>query len=229
MQKVLIIEDDSVVSLSLKVQLEQKGYEVLQVFNGAAVIRKVINFNPDVILLDIGLPDKSGYEICKELREFYCGGIIFITGHETAEAEITSLGLGADDFVAKSSPFEVLYLRMARLGFRPRVNQQQQFNVNGIEFKASVADCMYNELPIGLTQEEFELFYFIAVNRGEVVSRQRILKVLKGAEYNGIDRSIDIKVARIRAKLKQAGLSKNMIQSIRSKGYQLVVSAPTLN
>ena len=221
MQKVLIIEDDSVVSLTLKAQLEQKGFEVTQVFNGSAAIRKVISIHPDVILLDIGLPDKNGYDICKELRQFYDGGIIFLTAHESVEAEVTSFGLGADDFVTKSAPFEVLYQRIRRLGVRPKqldVNQSLVFD--DLEFIPSKADCFYRDEALNLTQEEYELFYFIATNSGKVVSRQLILKVLKGADYNGVDRSIDIKIARIRAKLKQHGLPANLIRSIRSKGYQ---------
>ena len=223
MQKILIIEDDSVVSLTLKVQLEQKGFEVSQVYNGSAAVRKVINIHPDIILLDIGLPDKSGYAICKELREFYEGGIIFLTGHETVEAEITSFGLGADDFVKKGAPFEVLYHRIKRLCIRPKkLYNNQSLTFDNLVFKPHQSDCFHQEKPLGLTQEEYELFYYIATNHGKVVSRQMILKVLKGADYNGVDRSIDIKVARIRNKLKKVGLPTEMINSIRSKGYQFM-------
>ena len=223
MQKVLIIEDDSVVSLTLKAQLEQKGFDVTQVFNGSAAIRKVISVHPDVILLDIGLPDKSGYDICKELREFYEGGIIFLTAHETVEAELTSFGLGADDFVHKSAPFEILYERIKRLGVRPKkIDMAKGLVFDKLTFEPQSADCHYQANALGLTQEEYELFYFIATNAGKVLSRQLILKVLKGADYNGVDRSIDIKIARIRAKLKQAGLAQEVIVSVRGKGYQFI-------
>lgn len=221
MNKILIIEDDSVVSLTLKAQLEKKGFEVTQVFNGSAAVRKVISINPDVILLDIGLPEKNGYDVCKELREFYDGGIIFLTAHETVEAEVTSFGLGADDFVTKGSAFEVLYQRIKRLGVRPKkLDTSKTLSHGELTFVPSNADCFYQDKALGLTQEEYELFFYIATNKGQVVSRQMILKVLKGSDYNGVDRSIDIKVARIRAKLKQQGLSTAIIQSIRSKGYQ---------
>lgn len=223
MQKVLIIEDDSVVSLTLKAQLEQKGFDVTQIYNGSAAIRKVISIHPDVILLDIGLPDKSGYDICKELREFYEGGIIFLTAHETVEAELTSFGLGADDFVPKSAPFEILYERIKRLGIRPKkINMAKGLSFGELLFVPESSDCQFREVTLGLTQEEYELFYFIATNIGKVLSRQVILKVLKGADYNGVDRSIDIKIARIRSKLKEAGLTDEVIASIRGKGYQFV-------
>lgn len=223
MKKVLIIEDDNLVSFTLKAQLEVRGFEVTQVFNGSAAVRKVISVNPDVILLDICLPDKNGYDICKELRQFYGGGIIFLTAAGTVEAEITSFGLDADDFVNKTAPFEVLYQRIKRLGVRPqKVDVNQALLFNDIEFKPNFSDCYYHGNALGLTKEEYELFYFIATKHGQVVSRQMILQVLKGADYNGVDRSIDIKIARIRSKLKKIGLSSQVIQSIRSKGYQFI-------
>ncbi|MDT0603940.1 response regulator transcription factor [Thalassotalea castellviae] len=221
MKKVLIIEDDNLVSFSLKVQLENKGFEVAQVFNGSAAIRKVISVNPDIILLDINLPDKNGFEICQELREFYQGGIVFLTASDSIEAEVTSFGLGADDYVNKKAPFEILYQRIKRLGVRPKaIDVNQVILFDDIEFQPNNADCYYEGQALRLTQEEYELFYFIATKRGEIVSRQLILKVLKGADYNGIDRSIDIKIARIRRKLKRVGLSEQIIKSVRSKGYQ---------
>ena len=221
MKKILIIEDDKLVSFTLKTQLENRGYEISQVFKGSAAVRKVISVNPDMILLDIGLPDKNGYDICQELREFYRGGIIFLTASDSVEAEVTSFGLGADDFVNKSAPFEVLYQRIKRLGVRPqKIDVNQALLIENLAFKPNHAECYFDGVALGLTQEEYELFYFIATKRGQVVSRQMILQVLKGAEYNGIDRSIDIKVARIRRKLKQKGLSEGIIQSVRSKGYQ---------
>ncbi|GLX78534.1 DNA-binding response regulator [Thalassotalea insulae] len=226
MQKILVIEDDSVVSLMLKAQLELKGFEVIQVFNGSAAIRKVIRTNPDVVLLDIGLPEKNGYDICKELREFYQGGIIFFTAQESTEAEIASFDLGADDFVIKGAPFEVLYQRIKRLGVRPKkIDSNHTLMFGELVFHPNDCDCSFQAKRLGLTQEEYELFYYIATNRDKVVSRQMILKVLKGADYNGVDRSIDIKVARIRSKLKSAGLTVSVIQSVRSKGYQFYYTA----
>lgn len=221
MKEILIIEDDNLVSLTLKAQLEEKGFNVSQIFNGSGALRKVINSDPDLILLDIGLPDIAGFEVCRQLREFYRKPIIFITSHDDPLEEIACFKAGADDFVLKSSPFEVLYQRIKRFGVR-----SSQFEANSVLtfgelfFNPNKADCLYQGKALGLTSEEFELFYFIATKRDLVVSRQTILKVLKGADYDGVDRSIDIKIARIRNKLKIGGLSPHIILSVRSKGYQ---------
>lgn len=220
MHKVLIIEDDKIVSLTLKAKLEKKGFEVLQVFNGSAAVRKVINEQPDLILLDIGLPEKNGYDVCKELKRFYQGRLIFLTAQNMPEVEIACFGLGADDFVAKSSPFEVLYERIKRLGIRPENIKESKFLQFGeLAFYPDRNDCLYKNKAIGLTKEEFSLLYYIANYQGEVISRQRIFQVLRGIEYNGIDRSVDIKISRVRNKLKDAGVNPNVITSIRSKGY----------
>jgi DNA-binding response OmpR family regulator len=222
MKEVLIIEDDNLVSLTLKKHLESKGFGVTQVFNGSAALRKVINTFPDLILLDIGLPDINGYEVCKQLREFYQRPIIFITSREDSLAEIKCFEVGADDFVLKTAPFEVLYQRIKRLGVRPTSYEPADtLEFGELKFVPASTDCFYQSRPLGLTQEEYELFYFIATKHNSVVSRQVILKVLKGADYDGIDRSIDIKVARIRNKLKAIGLPPSVIRSVRSKGYQV--------
>ncbi len=221
MKEILIVEDDNVVSLTLKNQLEGKGFAVSQVYNGSAALRKVINTFPDLILLDIGLPDVNGYDVCKQLREFYQRPIIFITSYEDPLAEIKCFEVGADDFVLKTAPFEVLYQRIKRLGVRPsEYSPVDILEFGGLKFIPATTDCFFEEKPLGLTQEEYELFYFIATKHRSVVSRQVILKVLKGADYDGVDRSIDIKVARIRNKLKAVGLPTSLIQSVRSKGYQ---------
>ncbi len=221
MKEILIVEDDNVVSLTLKNQLESKGFSVTQIFNGSAALRKVINSFPDLVLLDIGLPDVNGYEVCKQLREFYHRPIIFITSLEDPTAEIKCFEVGADDFVLKTAPFEVLYQRIKRLGLRPSNYQPATvLDFGDLKFIPAATDCFYRSIPLGLTQEEYELFYFIATKQEMAVSRQVILKVLKGADYDGVDRSIDIKVARIRNKLKAVGLSPAVIQSVRSKGYQ---------
>ena len=233
MKEILIIEDDNLVSLTLKSQLESKGFAVTQVFNGSAALRKVINTSPDLILLDIGLPDINGFDVCQQLREFYQRPIIFITSHEDSSIEIKCFEVGGDDFVLKTAPFEVLFQRIKRLGVRPTNYQTDDVLVFGeLEFVPACADCFYQKKPLRLTQEEYELFYFIATKHNSIVSRQVILKVLKGADYDGVDRSIDIKVARIRNKLKAVGLPANVIQSVRSKGYQVcfaIISEPVIN
>ena len=222
MKEILIIEDDNVMSLTLKNQLESKGFAATQVYNGSAALRKVINSFPDLILLDIGLPDINGYEICQQLREFYKRPIIFITSDEDSLTEIKCFEVGGDDFVLKTAPFEVLYQRIKRLGVRPN-NYQADDNLEfgELKFIPVATDCFYQDKALGLRQEEYELFYFIATKHNSVVSRQVILKVLKGADYDGVDRSIDIKIARIRNKLKAVGLPVSVIQSVRSVGYQV--------
>jgi len=222
MKEILIIEDDHLVSLTLKSQLENRGFGVTQVFSGAVALRKVINTYPDLILLDIGLPDINGYDVCQQLREFYHRPIIFITSHVDPLAEIKCFKVGADDFVLKTAPFEVLYQRIKRLGVRPiKYLTYDVLAFGDLKFIPASTDCFYQTKSLGLTQEEYELFYFIASKHNSVVSRQVILKVLKGADYDGVDRSIDIKIARIRNKLKAVGLPANIIQSVRSIGYQV--------
>lgn len=220
MHKVLIVEDDKIVSLTLKAKLEKRGYEVTQVFNGSVAARKVINDQPDLILLDIGLPEKNGYDVCKEIRQFYHGKLIFLTAQDASEIEVACFNLGADDFVPKSAPFEVLYERIKRLITRKDIiDKKTPLQYGELAFNPLRGDCLYKQSSVGLTKEEFSLFYYIASYNNVVISRQRIFQVLKGMEYNGVDRSVDIKISRVRHKLKEIGVNPNVITSIRSKGY----------
>ena len=157
MKEVLIIEDDQLVSLTLKSQLERKGFAVNQVFNGSTALRKVINTFPDLILLDIGLPDINGYEVCKQLREFYQRPIIFITSDEDSLAEIKCFEVGADDFVLKTAPFEVLYQRIKRLGVRPTNYQPDDILEFGeLKFIPASTDCFYQKK--GTMQEPYKAY-----------------------------------------------------------------------
>lgn len=221
MKEILLIEDDNLMPVSLKSLLEEKGFQVTQIYNGSIALRTVINTFPDLIILDICLPDVSGYEVCKQLREFYQRPIIFITSDGNPDVEIKCFEVGGDDFVLKTAPFEVLFQRIKRLGVRPtKYQSDDRLSFGELIFTPASTDCFYKTKALGLTQEEYELFYFIATRHETAVSRQVILKVLKGYDYDGVDRSIDIKIARIRNKLKLAGLSENIILSVRSKGYQ---------
>ena len=98
------------------------------------------------------MPDKNGYEICQELRQFFQGGIVFLTGHENPEVEVACFGLGADDFVPKSAPFKVLHERIKRLGYRPKERcNSQQLAFGKLQFIPAKFDCYFMGKALGLT------------------------------------------------------------------------------
>lgn len=219
---ILIVEDDKIVSFTLKRLLEAQGFIVQQAFKGDAVDRMVIRHTPDCILLDIGLPNINGYDVCINLREYYKGPIIFLTGNDTDEAELKGLQLGADDFIQKNRPFKVLLARLMRLiEFKNTIpNANKSLHLGSFKFNKYLHVCEYQNQEITLTNDEYELLYFLLINQDTVVTRDKAYQTLKGISYNGVSRGMDVSISRLKAKLVSAGINSGVINTIRSKGYR---------
>lgn len=220
---ILLVEDDSIVSAALKVKLEKKGHIVLQAYNGGAVQKMVIRHSPDCIVLDIGLPNISGYEVCQDLKKYYKGPIIFLTGNNTNEAEIAALQLGADDFINKERKFDIFYYRISRL---LKNNSVEKVSVHEIRFGTFIFNnrthqCSFNNQRIVLSKDESELLYYLLINKSSVISRDDLYLSLKGYQYDGISRGMDLNISRLKEKLTLGGVCKDLICSIRGKGYIL--------
>ncbi|WNC69624.1 response regulator transcription factor [Thalassotalea nanhaiensis] len=220
---VLIVEDDKIVSFTLKRQLETQGFIVHQAFKGDAVDRMVIRHTPDCILLDIGLPNINGYDVCVKLREYYKGPIIFLTGNDTDDAELKGLQIGADDFIAKSRSFKVILARITRLleAKHTESDANKSFHLGALNFNKHLHLCEFDNEEIALTNDEFELLYYLLIHKDSIVSRDQVYQTLKGISYNGVSRGMDVSISRLKAKLVRAGISPDVIKTVRSKGYRL--------
>ncbi|WNC71217.1 response regulator transcription factor [Thalassotalea psychrophila] len=226
---VLIVEDDKIVSFTLKRQLEAQGFIVHQAFKGDAVDRMVIRHTPDCILLDIGLPNINGYDVCINLREYYKGPIVFLTGNDTDDAELKGLQIGADDFIAKNRSFKVLLARLLRLleSKHEVQNANKAFYLGAFKFDKHLHLCEFEDEEISLTNDEYELLYFLLINKNTVVTRDKAYQTLKGISYNGLSRGMDVSISRLKAKLVQAGICSDFIKTVRSKGYRLSTQSLT--
>ncbi len=221
-KSILIVEDDKVISLALKRQFEAKGYVVHQAFTADVVERIVIRHLPTCILLDIKLPKSSGFDVFEQLQPHYQGPIVFLTADETPEIEIKGIGMGAAEFILKNRPFEVIYSRIERLlNNQVDAKSKVNFSIGDFTFNKREHICQYKHQVIELTQHEYELLYFFLIHKNTLLSRDHIYKSLKGIEYDGVSRGIDLTISRIKKKLTTAGLNKNVIITVRSKGYKL--------
>ncbi|WP_371378368.1 response regulator transcription factor [Thalassotalea aquiviva] len=223
-KSILIVEDNKIISLALKKKFESKGYIVHQAFRGDVVERLVIRHSPSCVLLDIGLPHVSGFDVCEELKTHYDGPVIFLTADETSGSELKGIKLGADDFIVKTRPFEVIHARVERLlGFEKdhKDNQPSEIVLGKFLFNKRHHYCKYDDQLIEFSNHEFELLYFLLIHKDALLSRDHIYLSLKGINYDGISRGIDISISRIKKKLVNAGLNKEVIITIRSKGYKL--------
>ena len=205
--RVLIAEDEKPISDIIKFNLEKEGYEIITAYDGEDALKKALNEQLELIILDIMLPSMDGFEICKRVREKSSVPIIMVTAKEEEVDKILGLELGADDYITK--PFSIREL-VARVKANVR---RQEMNINAdqqekeiIKNKDLSIDLMKYEVKKGstsidLTVREFELLKFLAKQKDQVFSREQLLERVWGYEYYGDIRTVDVTVRRLREKV----------------------------
>lgn len=226
MKKILIIEDEPNIRELVTYNIKASGYIPLEAEDGTTGITLVYKEKPDLILLDIMLPGKDGYEICKELRsEGIKTPIIMLTAKSEEIDKVLGLEFGADDYIAK--PFGIREL-MARIKAVLRRYEGIDTSQNTIEEVITIKDISINadrhevylkDEKIVLTHKEFELLWFLAKNKGHAFSRDELLDKVWGIDYAGETRTVDVHIRYLRKKLKDEG--ETYIETIRGKGYKL--------
>lgn len=227
MKKILIIEDEPNIRELILYNLKTNGYDGIDAEDGIMGITMVHRERPDLILLDVMLPRKNGYEICKELREEGNNTpIIMITAKTEEMDKVTGLECGADDYISK--PFGIREL-MARIKAVLRRYESTQSVPNG-DTVISVDDLHINierhevkvgEQQIDLTLKEFELLEYLAENRGRVFSRDWLLNHIWGIDYAGETRTVDVHIRHLRQKLSVLTGEDHLIETVRGKGYKI--------
>ena len=223
--RVLIAEDEKPISDIIKFNLEKEGYEIITAYDGEDALKKALNEELELIILDIMLPSIDGFEICKRVREKSSVPIIMVTAKEEEVDKILGLELGADDYITK--PFSIREL-VARVKANVR---RQEMNINAdqqekeiIKNKDLSIDLMKYEVKKGstsidLTVREFELLKFLAKQKDQVFSREQLLERVWGYEYYGDIRTVDVTVRRLREKVEDDSSNPTYIMTKRGVGY----------
>ena len=223
--RVLIAEDEKPISDIIKFNLEKAGYEIITAYDGEDALKKALNEQLELIILDIMLPSMDGFEICKRVREKSSVPIIMVTAKEEEVDKILGLELGADDYITK--PFSIREL-VARVKANVR---RQEMNINAdqqekeiIKNKDLSIDLMKYEVKKGstsidLTVREFELLKFLAKQKDQVFSREQLLERVWGYEYYGDIRTVDVTVRRLREKVEDDSSNPTYIMTKRGVGY----------
>ncbi|MEI6516924.1 MAG: response regulator transcription factor [bacterium] len=224
-QTVLIVEDDESLMLGLEENLAVAGYRVLKAVTGSAGIRQAVDRKPDVILLDLTLPDISGYEVCRTLREGHSAvPIIMLTARKEESEKLMGFETGADDYVTKPFSVKELLARVKAILMRAERKVEE---VPPIRFGDFVMDLSARELtrknkPVELTRTEFDLLAYLAANEGKSLSRETLLREVWGMEYYGTQRSLDTFVAMLRAKIEKNPRSPVHILTVHGVGYKFI-------
>ena len=220
---VLVVEDDPTLRLGLTKTLRSAGFRVEVAKTGTEGVDKALAEKPDLVLLDVMLPEKNGYEVCEILRDAdHDMPIIMLTAKGEEEDKVRGLKLGADDYVVK--PFGVAEL-LARVDAALRRRRKVDREITIVELGNVRIDFKSHRMSKGdedleVTALEMKLLRFLLKHEGELVSRQRILDAVWGADYFGTDRTVDNFVNRLRTKLEADPKEPRFLQTVRGAGYR---------
>lgn len=231
---ILIVEDDERLAGLTREYLESNGLQVAVEGDGAKAVDRIKNESPDLVILDLMLPGEDGLSICRLVRPYYSGPIIMLTARDDDLDQVLGLEMGADDYLAKPVRPRVLLARIRALlrrvkdgaaGDEPSSepsNGQDRVEFSDLVVDNGMREAWLRDEPIDLTSAEFDLLWLLSSNAGRVLSREEIFTALRGIEYDGQDRSIDVRVSRIRPKIGDDPLQPKRIKTVRSKGYLFV-------
>ena len=226
--RILIVEDDQRLAELTQDYLESNGLAVAIESNGAAAVARVLAERPDLVVLDLMLPGEDGLSICKRLRPDYDGPILMLTARTDDMDQVQGLEMGADDYVCKPVRPRLLLARIRALLRRSEpaeaapVSGGKRLTFGKLVIDNAMREAWLDEQTIELTSAEFDLLWLLASNAGRILSREEIFNLLRGIEYDGQDRSIDVRISRIRPKIGDDPMHPRLIKTVRSKGYLFV-------
>ena len=231
MNKIVFVEDEPEVGSLIAAYLGRHDIEVIVETRGDRAEAVIAAEQPDLVMLDIMLPGKDGMTLCRDLRSQWQGPIVLLTSLDSDMNHILALEMGAQDYILKTTPPAVLlarlrlHLRQAQLGQSedapaPASAQKQKL----LRFGSLTIDALNREVTlfseqIVLSTADFDLLWELATHAGQILNRDALLKALRGVSYDGLARSIDVAISRLRKKLHDSATEPFRIKTIRNKGY----------
>lgn len=222
-KKILVIDDDTNICEMLKIYMENEGYEVKTANDGAEGVNFFKMYEPDIVLLDIMLPKKDGWQVCREIREIAPKPVIMITAKGDVFDKVLGLELGADDFVVKPFDMKELSARVKAVlrRYQTHINptDEEVIKFENIEISLQKYELKLRGKSVDIPPKELELLYFLASNYNHVFTRDQLLDKVWGFDYLGDSRTVDVHVKRLREKLE--GVSdKWILKTVWGVGYK---------
>ncbi|MCL9667797.1 two-component system response regulator RstA [Rosenbergiella epipactidis] len=231
MNKIVYVEDEIEVGELISAYLKKHDIEVIIETRGDRAEATILAEKPDLVLLDIMLPGKDGMSLCRDLRPQWQGPIVLLTSLDSDMNHILALEIGANDYILKTTPPAVL---LARLRLHLRQNQPSATSTDErpsaarqsrvMSFGKLTIDMVNRQVTlageiIALSTADFDLLWELASHAGQILNRDVLLQTLRGVSYDGMDRSIDVAISRLRKKLYDSATEPFRIKTIRNKGY----------
>lgn len=218
----LIVEDDVRIAKLLVQFLTSEGFCVHWVESGEQAIASIGESPPDLIILDLMLPRMDGVEVCNSIRPAFKNSIMMLTAHENEIQEVTALNAGVDDYLTKPIRTHILLARINALLRRQYQTPQTVLVVKDLLIDHCKRTVTRQGELIPLSDSEFELLWIFGQHAGAIVKRNDLFSMLRGRDYDGLDRSIDMRISKLRKKLSHGSGNKDYIRTIRQRGYLLV-------
>ncbi|MCV6606389.1 MAG: response regulator transcription factor [Porticoccaceae bacterium] len=224
-QKICIIDDDVELCILMKTYLEQQGFDVFLAHHGDEAVAEINKCKPDVVVLDLMLPGTDGLTICRTIRKQFVGPILMFTALCEEIDEVAGLETGADDYLKKPVQPRLLLARIRALLRRSSVVQEAPSDSQGVLTEGElVVDTLrraisYRGESLKLSTVEYDLLSLLVSQAGQVITRQDIYQAMRRLDYDGLDRSIDMYISRLRKKIGEDPKEPELIKTVRGVGY----------
>ncbi len=232
----MLVEDDDKLASLLHDYLSNFGFDVVVVHSGIDAVEKILSIQPSLVVLDLMLPGLDGLSVCRKVRSQFSGRILMLTASGDDMDQVAALEIGADDFVQKPIQPRVLLARIKNLLRRDQgsteattsaelnqaIRSDKEKAFGSLWLNESLQRCKLNDELVPLTPSEFLLLWHLVKHAEQVLSREELLQSLRNIEYDGLDRSVDNKIAQIRKKLKDDANRPQGVITVRGKGYMFV-------
>ncbi len=224
--KVLIIDDDSNICEAVKLYLENETYEVQTAHDGENGVETFKSYDPDIVLLDIMMPKKDGWQVCREIREISNKPIIMLTAKGDVFDKVLGLELGADDFMTKPFDMKELSVRikavLRRCNAKNDKTESETLRFDNMEISLQKYELKLRGKPVDIPPKELQLLYFLASNENHVFTRDQLLDKVWGFDYLGDSRTVDVHMKRLREKLDGVSDKWNL-KTVWGVGYKFEV------
>jgi len=218
-----VVDDEKPIADIIKYSLEQEGFSVLVAYDGVEALRLALLERPDLIVLDIMLPEKDGFTVCREIRKDLNVPILMLTAKDTEMDKVLGLELGADDYVTKPFSTRELIARVRAIFRRMKEekssSQEEVLRCGDIEVDQGKVEVRKGDRVMELTYREFALLAYLIQNAGYVISRKKLLSQVWGYDYYGDERTVDVTVRRLREKIEDDPGNPVYIRTKRGIGY----------
>ncbi|AGS34140.1 two-component system response regulator [Corynebacterium maris DSM 45190] len=223
--RVLVVDDEQPLAQMVDTYLTRAGFDTAQAHTGPAAIDHARRWDPDVIVLDLGLPGLDGLEVCRRIRAFSDCYILMLTARSSEDDAITGLTAGADDYITKPFGIRELVTRVRAVLRRPRLSDgtpvAAPLRVGELVIDPSAHEVRINDRSVAVTRTEFELLRLLALRPGQVLTRQELVTEVWDTTWVGDERVVDVHIGNLRRKLDADAQRPGVIETVRGVGYRM--------